>query len=298
MGHFIQELFSVPTFQEGERLDEIDEMMEEIVELDGIDVYPLSTGFSQDGVDLGSRSFSPLQSPKVLLLVGQGVSGYEAGEVWHLLDQRYHIPVSKIPTEYFSRADLEKYHTIVMVNGNYSELSESSVENIKDWVREGGNIVAWKGALNWLVQQKMVDLSFVTPGRDSITGPLPYGRSSNDRGAQVIGGSIFQANVDLTHPIGYGLEYPQISLFRNSTTMVKYPERNLYQFPLIYAESPLLSGYISEENLKKLGGTAAVACFNVGRGSIICMTDNPNFRAYWYGTNKLFANALFFADAM
>ena len=30
--------------------------------------------------------------------------------------------------------------------------------------------------------------------------------------------------------------------------------------------------------------------------SIIGFSDNPNFRAFWYGTNKLFANAIFFGD--
>ena len=28
------------------------------------------------------------------------------------------------------------------------------------------------------------------------------------------------------------------------------------------------------------------------------MVDNPNFRGVWYGTNKLFANALFFGPAL
>jgi hypothetical protein len=28
------------------------------------------------------------------------------------------------------------------------------------------------------------------------------------------------------------------------------------------------------------------------------MTDNPNFRGYWYGGNKLFLNALFFGSVI
>ncbi|EJF10172.1 hypothetical protein [Pontibacter sp. BAB1700] len=26
------------------------------------------------------------------------------------------------------------------------------------------------------------------------------------------------------------------------------------------------------------------------------MTDNPNFRAFWFGTNKLFLNSIFFGQ--
>jgi hypothetical protein len=34
----------------------------------------------------------------------------------------------------------------------------------------------------------------------------------------------------------------------------------------------------------------------MGRGKVINMADNTNFRAFWYGTNKLFANAIFFGN--
>ena len=34
-----------------------------------------------------------------------------------------------------------------------------------------------------------------------------------------------------------------------------------------------------------------------GSGSVIAFADNPNFRAYFFGTNKLFMNSLFFSLA-
>jgi hypothetical protein len=36
----------------------------------------------------------------------------------------------------------------------------------------------------------------------------------------------------------------------------------------------------------------------VGSGRIILFVDNPNFRGMWYGTNKLFFNALFFGSTV
>ena len=33
-------------------------------------------------------------------------------------------------------------------------------------------------------------------------------------------------------------------------------------------------------------------------GKIISISDNPNFRAFWYGTNKIFLNALFFGKSI
>ena len=40
----------------------------------------------------------------------------------------------------------------------------------------------------------------------------------------------------------------------------------------------------------------SVIALNVGAGRVIAMSENPNFRAFWYGTNKLFLNALFFGN--
>jgi hypothetical protein len=37
---------------------------------------------------------------------------------------------------------------------------------------------------------------------------------------------------------------------------------------------------------------------NLGKGKVTVFTDNTNFRAFWYGTNKLMMNAIFFANLM
>ena len=42
---------------------------------------------------------------------------------------------------------------------------------------------------------------------------------------------------------------------------------------------------------------AALIAERKGDGSVILFADDPNFRGIWYGTNKLFLNALFFSNA-
>ena len=66
----------------------------------------------------------------------------------------------------------------------------------------------------------------------------------------------------------------------------------------MYTARPLASGFISKANELKLRGNAAVDVADVGTGRIISMVDNPNFRAFWYGTNKLFLNSIFFGQLM
>nr|MDJ0906823.1 hypothetical protein [Woeseiaceae bacterium] len=52
---------------------------------------------------------------------------------------------------------------------------------------------------------------------------------------------------------------------------------------------------VSAENRDELAGTPALIAERSGDGAVILFADNPNFRGYWYGTNKLFMNALFFS---
>ncbi|MEM8899460.1 MAG: hypothetical protein AAGC85_15205 [Bacteroidota bacterium] len=158
-------------------------------------------------------------------------------------------------------------------------------------------MIAMRAATQWLAGQDWTSISFDYAEEDSTEAPLPYAGRSNRNGAQVIGGSIFQAEMDLTHPIAYGYTQEKIPLFRNSTMFMKLSE-GTYANPIRYTDEPLLSGYISDKNLEALGGTAAVNISRLGRGRIIAFTDNPNFRAFWYGTNKLFMNALLFSDLM
>lgn len=241
------------------------------------------------GVKLGSPTFETLKAPSIAVIAGNGVSSYEVGEVWHLLDQRMDIPMSLIAIDQLNTADLSKYNTIIMVNGKYSKLK---AEKLKSWVSSGGLIVATKSAGKWLSTNKITTVSYIENNKDS-TNQRPYNLMDKYRGAQVIGGTIFEVKADLTNPLFYGYNSASIPIFRNSTLMMER-NKNAYANPLMYVSDPLLSGYISDKNLDKLKSTAAVQVDKVGKGTVITFTDNPNFRAFWYGTNRMFLNAIFF----
>lgn len=62
-----------------------------------------------------------------------------------------------------------------------------------------------------------------------------------------------------------------------------------------YSADALLSGYISPANAELLAGSAGVVVVAVGKGRVVLIADELAFRAFWFGTNKLIANAVFFA---
>ena len=269
---------------------------------DGLTIYSVGTGLTPKGIDLGSGSLEDLEKPNVAIMAGEGTSSYEVGEAWHLLDQRYDMTATVFPMDRVGYAELDRYNVIVMVNGSYSGLSDQEIEKMKRWVRNGGTLITTKYANNWAERNGLANISYVSDEESDEEGeqevqPKAYADMDKASGAQYIGGSIFHTTLDLTHPIGYGFNDASVPVFRNSTLFLEKAE-NPYATPLYYTDDPLASGYISEENLEELKGTAAIIVSDVGSGQVVSMVDNPNFRAFWYGTNKLFMNAIFFGQTI
>lgn len=286
----------VPVGVQKSKAEKIEGILDEISAKDGVDIHAIQTGYAVAGIDLGSPSMTKIDAPKIAVLVDGGVSSYEAGEAWHVLDQRIGVKVTKLPLDRLNWADLSRYNRIVMPNGNYGNVSKNGVDNLKEWVKGGGIIIAWKSAGAWLASNDIAKIEFEKNDRDT-TGFKTYGDYSRNNGAKVTGGSIFNASIDLTHPLAYGMSRDQIALFRNHNRILK-KAGNPYANPLVYTEKPLLSGYVHKDNLSRIKGAPAAQIVANGRGMVIYLADNPNFRAFWYGTNKLFFNALYFGDVI
>ena len=281
--------------------EEIHEIMETISEEDGIEVHTVETGLTPEGIDLGSGSFNTVEKPSTMVIVGNGTSMYDSGQVWHLLDQRYKMNLSLVDKDDLSGADLDRYNNIVMVSGNYNDLSDGVVESLQEWTADGGTITGIGSAVSWLADNEFAsDVKFrETHTRLKEQGDFPrYIDESSERGAQVVGGTIFETEVDLTHPLLYGYTREKLPVFRNNRIMME-PTENPYASPVRYvSEEPQLSGYVSDKNHELLEGIAGVVATSHGSGRVILMPDNPNFRAFWLGTNKLFANSLFFGNTI
>jgi len=263
----------------------------------GIPVYGLNTGFSAAGIDLGSGYLRTLTKPEAAILVGPGVSPPEAGEIWHLLDQRLQMPISKLDLLTLPRADLSRYNTIVMVSGNYSLLDKNQVDKLKAWVQNGGTLITIKTASEWAIrngftrEKLLVDSSKVTQQR------FNYDEASDREGSRAMGGSIFTVDLDTTHPIGFGYTSRRLSVYRNGVTFL-LPSTNAYATVAQYTSNPLVGGYLHPETARKVRNSAAILVSQEGRGRVILFSDNPNFRGTWYGTNRLFLNALFLGSLM
>lgn len=263
----------------------------------GIKIYAVETSRAEKGIHLGSGSFAMLNKPGVLMLIGQGTNSREAGEIWHLLDQRFHMPVTMVELDRFSSIDPERYNAIVMVSGSYNSLDEEDREKLKRWIHAGGTVVALGTANRWLDRHEFASIEFTDLPQTEEPDMLPYHSRRSHQGARRIPGSIFQARIDPSHPVAYGYKRDMLPVFVSGTLAAR-PLSNPFANPVMFTENSLLSGYVWEQYTGLKDHTASVLINNSGRGRIVSMIDNPNFRGYCFGTNRLFLNALFFGQIM
>ncbi len=261
-----------------------------------IKVHTVSTGFSNSGIDLGSNYIKTLKKPEAAMIIGNGVAASEAGEIWHLLDQRLHMPITKIDILNFSRVRLERYNTLVMVSGAYNFLDKNSVDKIKAWVQNGNTLITIKSGADWAIKNGFTKFKLAV---DSSTtkGRLDYDKASDMEGAKALGGSIFSIDLDTTHPIGYGFSKRKVSVYKNNSTFFQN-STSAYNTIAQYTNTPLVGGYLHPNSLKMIKNSPSILVGAEGSGRVILFADEPNFRGTWYGTNKLFLNALFLGSIM
>ncbi|MDH3748584.1 MAG: M14 family zinc carboxypeptidase [Gammaproteobacteria bacterium] len=303
--------------QKKDRVD-IRQVMNTIAAEDGIVVHALTSGRSATGtagIDLGGPSFRPLEMPKVLLVVGDDIDLYDAGEIWHLMDYRINMPVSLRSRDSLDDIDWSPYSHIVFPSGDYEEYEPEYADRLRQWVAEGGTAIGMRDAAPWL---RMTTLDWVDPESDEalaeadstdgedepdVDDPekeeqeherFSYSEKEDREAADVIGGAIFIADLDISHPLGFGYTEREIFLHKNTKEPFE-PTDNPYSTVIAYSADPVFSGFVSDENREALAETPSLIAERSDDGSIILFADNTNFRGYWYGTNKLFLNALFFS---
>ena len=257
-----------------------------------IEINPVKTGYAE-GPDLGSNNFRRLYKKNVAMLVGDGITAYDAGEIWHLLDTRFELSLTKLDIRNFNKIDLSKYTTLIVPNSSIS--SKLVTDKISEWVKSGGNLIAYKNSINWLKKTKLIEVKELK--NDISAKNISFEERSAFFGAQRIGGAIFNTKIDRSHPINFGQTNTTMPIFRNSTIFIE-KDKESYNNPILYTDNPLLSGYISEENIDLLKSTSPIKINKIGKGKVIYLTDNTNFRAFWYGTNKILMNAIFFGNIM
>lgn len=303
----------IPVGLQPDKAELIARTVDTIVREDAVAVHGFGTGLTPQGVDFGSPSFVTLPAPRVALFVGEGVDPHDAGAAWHVLDQRVGLTPTLLDIERLARPSFARYNVVVLPDGRYDDLGAPVVAALKEFVRGGGTLVVMGRAGPWAARQELAALEYGTAGaaRAAASAPAsaaapaaetaprrhPYGSGPDREALRLVAGAIFAASVDVTHPLGYGFSGDRLALCRKNTLVLK-PAKSPYETPVVYAAQPLLSGYASEANQAAIAQSAAAVALPSGRGVVVALNDDPNFRGFWYGGNRLFFNAVFFGRAI
>ena len=255
----------------------------------------ITGGLAVNGVDMGSPSIPVLKPVKPALLIGKGVASYQAGEVWHWLDQKLSQPVTLLDVSKVNKLLLSDYSHLIMVGGRYN-FSEQNVKDIERWVKNGGVIIAHSAGAKWLTSQKWTS-SQVKKFTKPVDTKAKYSDREQINAKHVVGGAIAHLQIDTSHPIGFGLDNDSIHAFKRSEQVFTEP-KEAFVGVARFTDNPHAAGYLSDEVVAHLKGQTSVFVQGLGKGKLIGFSDNPLFRGFWYGTGKLFNNALYFSQVI
>ncbi len=257
----------------------------------GLDIHPINSAFTIDGPDLGSGQLSFIEKPRVIMMSGGRISSSTIGQIWHMFDTRFRIPVTLADVDRFSGIDMSKYNTLILAGS----MNQSDVDKLKGWIREGGKVLALGSGNDFLKSAGIISFDYKPAGEypKDDSKFRPFAMRSYDNIGRRIPGTIFEAHLDLTHPLGYGYNSDKISIFKNSSRFIA-PSSNPYGNPLYFTSDPLQSGFIDDQNLEGLKESVSIQSYSFGRGSIVSFFDDPFYRGYFANEHKLFFNAMFF----
>ena len=284
----------------------------------GLDIYAFGSTMTSVGPDLGSDHFPIVEPVKPLIIGGEGASSYGAGEAWYLLDRRLELPAPIVELDRLGEVDLGDYTHLLLPDGDYAKISESRKEDITAWIEAGGILITVNRAAAW--SQKLCFPSADPPcnppekanGEPAHADPAPedsvqeepevvtpraYSDFADDNAQQVIGGAIVASLIDLSHPLAFGYRRADLPLQRRGITEL-LPSKNAYSTPVRYTASPLMAGFIGNGRLEAIQGQAAVIAEKHGEGLVVQFANDPLFRGYWRGTERLYINALYFGQVV
>jgi hypothetical protein len=271
--------------------------VEDAARSSGVQVHALASGQSRSGIDLGSDSVKSLRKPAVALVMGEGVSATEIGSAWFLLDQQVQLSASKLDPAQLGKVNLDRYTTIVLSGGTYTGVDATAVAALKRWINAGGSLVTYGSAAKWAIEQKLSDEVLGAEEKEPDGARRAFGDQRDIAAIERVSGNILSADVDTSHPLGFGLPRTQLAINKENGISFK-PSRNAFSTVVRIDETPRVNGYLSETNRSRVAGAAWLLVSPQGQGNVVLFADDPAHRKYWHGTERLLLNAVFFGNLL
>jgi len=160
-------------------------------------------------------------------------------------------------------------------------IETQGVDALKKFVEEGGTLLAFGEASNFVIEKLHVPAVNVLKGISTKEFYAP--------------GSLLAVELDQRHPLTQGMRDEAIVHFENSPTFRPLPyTREVSVIASYRDENPLRSGWLKGE--ERLRNRAAMLEIPVGKGRVVLYGFSVQHRSQMHGTFKLFLNALLVAQ--
>lgn len=279
----------------GNNGQDVDLRLQRVVADSGIAAVALESGWNS-GSAFGSEKIHFVREPKIALVGGQGVGATSYGMLWHTLDIDTPVPHSNLSLDAFRNADLSRYNVIVFPDGGgYADrMGRRGGENLQNWLRNGGTVVAIRSASAFL-RSKDVEISKIKPWeapkpKDDKT---PVEERYNDYS---IPGATFRTSMNERSYLTFGLTRPPYVLIDGSNAFLPVTHA-VDNIVTISKDNPLVAGVAWPESLDRIKGSAYMVAEPFGRGQVITFADDPHYRLFWRGTLPLFMNAVIYSPS-
>ncbi len=286
---------SLLVMKNGNKQANVEKILKEEADRLQVRMYAIQSGIVEGGKDLGSSDVKTIKAPKVMMMAGEGLRATNVGEVWHFFDQQLQYPIILINPTDFARVDWDEVDVFIMPNGNYSFLKDKAQsEEFASWIRKGGKVIALESAVSQLAAQPWSELKTVKQDTAAKAKPNPLKKyGDRERGAMenYTSGAIFKLTFDNSHPLMFGIK--DYFTLKQDDNLFQYFEQGKGWNVGYITENSKMSGFVGHNLNKKLKNGMVFATQNLGRGSVIYLTDNVLFRNFWESGKLVMANATF-----
>ena len=266
-------------------------------------VTPIQSGFMETGFDFGSDKVHFIKKPNVAMITGKGSNSNDAGEVWHLFDKQLDYPITLISADDLGNINLKDIDVLIVPAGRYKFLSDKDASaDLKTWVRQGGKIIAIDNAVaqmasgDWGLKMKKTDeekdKDKKEDAKPSYEDLKKFAESEHDGIKSFIAGAIYKIDLDVTHPLAFGLGDNYYTLKQDD---------NVYEFLKdgwnvgVIKKNNYVAGFVGSKIKDKIKDAMLIGEQGMGNGDIIYLADNPIFRNFWESGKLLLSNAVFLA---
>ncbi|MCF4101023.1 zinc carboxypeptidase [Gillisia sp. M10.2A] len=289
----------VITKSDNKNFQDFDEKLVALANEYGRQLHSASSSFATSGPDFGSSEIKIINKPRIGVLRGNGTSSLNFGEIWYFFEQELNYHVTTIDTDYFNEKALSNLDVIVLPSGYYSRiLSDDSLRELKDWVRNGGKVIAIGNAISSFAGKDGFNLKENKPDTKEDTSKnsslIPYNQREREDIKELITGSIIKTKVDNTHPLAFGYNNSYYSLKLSNDSYSYLTEG--YNVAYLEETPEVVSGFAGSKAIKNIKNSMIFGEEPMGRGSFVYLVDNPLFRAFWENGKLFFVNSIFFVN--